>query len=357
MGSRIEGNHPGRRTSRWRYTIGPATLAIVCGVLIALPGGAFGPGLPPGAPQVLPSATTPGWARIHTGSGHPPVRSDAAMAYDAADSYVVLFGGSNGSAVLNDTWTYAGGVWNRLHPPFSPGPRFGASMAYDAADGYVVLFGGENITPTGWHNTWFYNETWSFVHGIWHQLSPVSQPGGRVGAQMAYDPAARAVILGGGYWAFNLTDMWSFQAGSWTRNTLAKNAHPFFSWGAMAFDSADRYLLHFGGTAHFVFNATWTYAKRTWTQQHPTSVPPVLHSTMVMAYEARLGFIVLFGPGGGNETWEYLAGVWKNVTGGLSPPTPGGESMTYDGADHYLLLFGGWLGGGQGGSTQTWRYR
>jgi hypothetical protein len=65
------------------------------------------------------------------------------MAYDAATSTVVLFGGfNNRGIVFGDTWTWDGTTWTQQAPATSPAHRVYASMAYDAATGQVVLFGG-----------------------------------------------------------------------------------------------------------------------------------------------------------------------------------------------------------------------
>jgi hypothetical protein len=64
------------------------------------------------------------------------------MAYDAATSNVVLFGGAGVSGDLGDTWTWDGSTWTKQAPATSPPAREDASMAYDAATGNAVLFGG-----------------------------------------------------------------------------------------------------------------------------------------------------------------------------------------------------------------------
>ncbi len=69
------------------------------------------------------------------------------MAYDAAASDIVLFGGAGAvspyrSGYLRDTWTWDGTTWTQQAPATHPSAREQASMAYDAATGQVVLFGG-----------------------------------------------------------------------------------------------------------------------------------------------------------------------------------------------------------------------
>src|SRR5262249_61529684 len=71
----------------------------------------------------------------------PPARWWPAMAYDAATSTAVLFGGSGGHGDLADTWTWDGTTWTKQQPAVHPPARVLAMMAYDAATRTAVLFG------------------------------------------------------------------------------------------------------------------------------------------------------------------------------------------------------------------------
>jgi hypothetical protein len=80
------------------------------------------------------------------------------MAYDAATSNVVLFGGANNSrGALSDTWTWDGSTWKKQNPAAHASARTSAAMAYDAATSNVVLFGGVSSdlgSPFG--DTWIW---------------------------------------------------------------------------------------------------------------------------------------------------------------------------------------------------------
>ena len=78
-------------------------------------------------------------------AGQPPARTEAAMAYDAADSTLVLFGGEGKSGSLGDTWTWDGSAWTEAHPSVSPPPLAGAKMAYDPVSHDLVLVGGVRV--------------------------------------------------------------------------------------------------------------------------------------------------------------------------------------------------------------------
>jgi hypothetical protein len=98
----------------------------------------------------------------------PQPRYGPAMAYDPTLQGLVLFGGSyptccaappSGPPALSDSWLLPSGAytnnWVQLRPASSPPPRLGAAMAYEAEDQYLVLFGG--IGPNGHLNdTWIY---------------------------------------------------------------------------------------------------------------------------------------------------------------------------------------------------------
>ncbi len=87
------------------------------------------------------------------------------MAYDAATSKVVLFGGSSGNGVLGDTWTWDGSTWTQQSPTTSPPADYTGSMAYDPATGQLVLFGG---TP-------LLNQTWTYGYSPSITTQPSSQ--------------------------------------------------------------------------------------------------------------------------------------------------------------------------------------
>jgi hypothetical protein len=74
-------------------------------------------------------------------AGQPPARSGAAMAFDAANGSVVLFGGQSRSRSLDDTWTWDGTGWTQAHPATSPPPLDNAQMTYDPVSRDVLLVG------------------------------------------------------------------------------------------------------------------------------------------------------------------------------------------------------------------------
>ena len=143
---------------------------------------------PQSAVPLVNATERPVWNELLTPSA-PSARIWTQLAYDAADQHVVLFGGYNRSTavLLNDTWTFSDGNWTKLSLTHAPSPRDAATMEYDAADGYVVLFGGWVLSEESTYVTT--EETWKFADGSWTQLTPSSFPPARSGQSMTYDAA------------------------------------------------------------------------------------------------------------------------------------------------------------------------
>jgi len=178
------------------------------------------------------------WTNIsNLGAPHPSARFGASMSYDDATGYVVLYGGAvngtstaNGSCTptecphLDDTWTFANGVWTNITVSASiygtPPGRWEAGVANDSADGYVLIFGGQGNGYKSLNAT--KNFTWAFEGGHWTNLSGGLSiaPGTRFGEAMGYDPATASILMfsglnatGGAAHTWN--DTWAFGDGAW----------------------------------------------------------------------------------------------------------------------------------------------
>lgn len=300
----------------------------------------------------------------------PPARTGAAMAYDAnsSDQYIVMFGGEGAHGVLGDTWTYRAEVWtnatpNPINATNSPPARFGASMAYDAADGYVVLFGGATGPYSGSANP-LLNDTWTFEHGNWTELCGACGPSPRVDASLASAGSASGVVLFGGLTVSGgayqtVGDSWSFGAGTWT--ALAPASAPSSRYGAgFSLDPTSGDLVLFGGCARnqptslptcaSVLNDTWGYSGGSWTllASGSSSTPagrwaagfdngPTADGPLLFGGESSSGLL--------SDTWEEKSGSWIDYTDVvLQSPSPR-SSFAYEwdnaSADQYLVLFGG----------------
>ena len=162
------------------------------------------------------------------------------MAYDAARQRVVLFGGSQSSGYLSDTWQWDGTNWTQAAPANSPPARTLFAMTYDAARQRVVLFGGQSSGYLG--------DTWRWDGANWTPATPTTGPAARAGHNMTYDATRQRVVLFGGTYG-GLTmfgDHWEWDGTSWTQAALATGPSARFS-SAMTYDVARQRVVLFGG--------------------------------------------------------------------------------------------------------------
>lgn len=338
------------------------------------------------------------WRQLPT-SLEPSPRFDASFGYDPATGGDVLFGGDfvqyypNSTAVRGDTWTFRGGNWSPAIPVRSPAARVGAGFAYDAPDRVMVLFGGTTAAVQYYAGYRSQTDTWEYANGTWVPLAVSGPPASdslsplvaglangtillfgvpawtfRLGAWTLTDPAPRppsvgepllaydandgyVLMLGGGSYYPRINVTWTFQDGRWTdRSGVQAVNPPYDSSDTMTYDPIDGYVVLWGGLT----NQTWTFEGGYWTNLNLT-VEPTYRWGSQLVFDPEAGYAVLFGgsecfPGywyvychWHNDTWGFVHGAWFPVApkGGVAPPGRSGEAMVFDGADGYLLMFGG----------------
>lgn len=123
-----------------------------------------------------------------TGWPTPCFLHDPSMVYDAHDHEMVLYGGgwgACGALPCNATWTLNGTNWtSRVLTP-SPDTQGFSAMAYDAADQEVVLFGG--MIPGGTNGFTRLDTTWVYSAGAWRNVTaPEVGPTSGLGPVLAY---------------------------------------------------------------------------------------------------------------------------------------------------------------------------
>ncbi|MCI4328039.1 MAG: hypothetical protein L3J86_00515 [Thermoplasmata archaeon] len=256
-----------------------------------------------------------------------------------------------------------GGSWQKLG---AVDGRYAGPMAYDAADGYIVEFGGYGAPGS----------TWTYANGTWTNATRtvVGIPPPRAGASMLYDPTLGEIILFGGGGSlpggrsYILNDTWTYHAGTWTNRTGSFGAAPEpREFAGFAYDPNDSVDVLFGGLGRTgMAGGTWELSSGGWS--NVTSLQtgsPSLEAIPTMAEDGTDGSVVLFGDGNqtqsrGNETWEFTGNRWANVTGsvGSAPPArvDGGAAMDSTGGG--VVLFGGYGAGSPLplGLADTWRF-
>ena len=283
-------------------------------------------------------ALTPLAHAVASGPTTPPAREGMGMAYDAARSEVVLFGGIDSTGTtLGDTWTWDATTWTQEHPATSPPARYAMGMTYDAARGDVVLFGGYSL---------YFGDTWTWDGTTWTHRHPAKSPPARDYLGMTYDAARSEVVLFGGYHSGRLGDTWTWDGSTWTPRHPATSPSARDSMG-MAFDAARGDVVLFGGHASGTCcnqADTWTWDGTTWTQQHPATSPPG-RGLIGMTYDADHSGVVVFGGRSHthdfDDTWTWDGTTWTQQHSATSPSDRESMGMTYDAARGEVVVFGG----------------
>jgi len=274
------------------------------------------------------------------------------MVYDAAEGYVLLFGG----LTPNNAWEFSGGVWTELTPGPGPSAREYGAMTYDPADGCVLLFGGQGTGP-------ILNDTWEFEGGEWTGVTPTVSPPATYAGSLTYDAADGYAVLFGGLGSSGslLNYTWAFKEGEWTNMSSGSSPPPRW-FATMGYDVGDGYVLLFGGQgdSHFL-NDTWEFKGGVWTELMP-STSPSARGWASMTYDAADGYVLLFGGAPStadfpefNDTWAFKGGEWTNLTPATSPSDRSDAAMVYDPADGFVMLYSG-LGPYGGGLYDTWEF-
>ena len=320
--------------------------------------------------SVTPARSAPlvGWTKLEPGTSPRP-RLNAAMAYDPDANRVVLFGGwtmrrDNTLFPTNDTWIWDGTDWTKIRPPVSPPPRQQAAMAYDAKNKRVVLFGGSKPDDP------FAGDTWTFDGTRWRELKTATAPAGRVSATMAYDSVRGQIVLFGGVkynrvtYTKALADTWILEGSTWRKATPSTSPPARAAASAAELPLSGVYL--FGGMdrSGAVLGDTWRWDGTTWTAAGlgMSDTDPPARVGGALAHDG-LGCLVLHGGyvpeypyhphtktfASNGVTWNEIEedGIGSRV-GATMTTAPGGG----------VLLFGGGLTGmGTTIFRETWVYR
>jgi hypothetical protein len=120
----------------------------------------------------------------------------SSMCYDVERKRFVLFGGGNVQTERGDpgTWTFdpAAKAWTELKLEKQPAARALSRLAYDPAAKKVVLFGGDGLNV-------LYADTWTFDGQKWEEKQPAVSPSPRAGHALLWLPKAKKLLLLGGH--------------------------------------------------------------------------------------------------------------------------------------------------------------
>jgi hypothetical protein len=133
--------------------------------------------------------------------------------------------------------------------------------------------------------------------------------------------------------------------------------------GSMVYDWGDGYVLLFGGyqSDAAIMADTWTFQNGVWKNITTSAgIPPPARYVAMMSYDFADHYVLLFGGNSGsvvyNDTWSFSGGSWTQIFPTVSPPARWRAAMSWDGADNYTVLFGGTDETASTYFSDTWTY-
>jgi hypothetical protein len=286
-----------------------------------------------------PSGLT--WKKLKPTKGL-PARAAFASAYDPISKKIVVFGGNNNQADLNDTYTFDGKTWAKIETSVAPPARTAATMAYDRKIHNLVLFGG-SAGFARLNDTWL----WDGASSTWTQAKPKTVPPGAVAPILFTDPANGHVdMFGGNRGQFYSRDTFQWTGKNWKLLKLDETKSPYPRMASIiAEDPIRKNVVLFGGISdNWVVQNTWTWDGTAWTEQNPATQPPPLYYTSG-GFDPLLKQIVVFGGGSAavdqNTTWAWDGSDWTLLSPSKSPAARERSGTIWDPTSRQFLVFGG----------------
>lgn len=285
------------------------------------------------------------WSSIATSL---PARLGAAYVYDPVSARRVFFGGLGAGAASDELWVDN----TRYSAPFDfplPTARAFAASAYDLRRGHAIFFGGGDAFGNASAETWAF--TGDRLGEGWRNVTPSPlRPSARADHAMAYDPAARQMVMFGGRDALTgvLGETWLWNGTRWDRHPVdlpARERHAMARDGDVA--GVSSCVLLFGGEDGAPIADTRLWFVQNWTTfacgSTASTAGPSARPDPAMASAGLT--TILFGGGTRfaplGDTWErsgLMNRVWtqRSVAG---PPARFDHAMAARGAQ--LVLYGG----------------
>ncbi len=295
---------------------------------------------------------SPAWSTLSATGTPPEGRAVAPAIWDPLAGRMVVYGGiGDGDAMFTDLWalTLDGSpTWSELAP--SGGPPSLRNMpvgVFDSQSNRLVIYGcrdtsGSAVSDLAWGVNLGGSPAWTQVGG-----------GGTPGRQDAagiFDPVRNRLISFGGQWypSAYFNDVWAFDlAGNWGQINPSGPPPAARMGHTVIYDSVRDRMLVFGGVngggPRNDVHAL-SLATSTWSPVATTGGPPAARQWHVAVYDNLRDRMVIQGGSGGNDTWalDLSTNVWSQLDFAISGP--GGRSnhsAVYDALHDRLVIYGG----------------
>ena len=248
------------------------------------------------------------------------------MAFDAARSCVVMFGGSSGGsgigAYSSETWQFDGRDWT-FRTLEGPRRTSYALMAYDPVRQRTMMTGGTAVQIFG-QPAPDQRQTWEWDGSEWTMrgLAPVHLSGG-----IDYMPGVGIVVIRPSSSANNTSEAYRWDGTGWT---LLSQPLPYFSPPmSCAYDPNRAAMIIAAG------NGTFAWDGATCTQIAPATPAYPRSIRYIPARNTVIGFVF-----SGPVIYELRPAGWTAITGptGMNVSDPSPSAPLPDGG---LLIFGG----------------
>lgn len=267
-------------------------------------------------------------------------RSGHAVAAAATGSSLLVFGGSTGSQLLGDTWTWSGSQWQRLAVVGTaavPAARTEHVLVHDPVRAQFVLFGGRGANGD-------LGDTWVHANGQWTRVVPAASPQARSGHAAAFHPASGRVVVFGGRFNQQLRDdTWTWDGAAWTQQ-VASVRPAARSHAALAQAQGSSALVLFGGSgATGDLGDTWEWSASTWTSRSPAAAPPARARAVLVAAAAPAAVLLAGGESASGlrgDAWQWDGTAWTASPVHDLPVATAGAAATVDGGGAVRLVGG-----------------
>lgn len=322
-------------------------------------------------PDASPPVDAPSGALVaaltRRGAMNPPSVRRSSGAAVASDDRIWIFGGFTSGGLLGDLAAYTPGTdaWAAVTGTAPPTARERHALAWDAANNVLVLFGGQSgVFPMFTHHDQLY--LYAPATNAWTQIAKVGAwPAGRKDAAMVWVPHLGKLLMYGGNTGSGTTnrlaDLWLLTVdapaatASWALLSPGGVAAPAQSSGCVAYDPVGRRLILYGGETQDGndVNTTYQYLLDTnaWQLDAPTGTTPPGESFAECAWDPVIGRVVLYGgqsasgaPIGGTHTYDPTAKRWDAIplaTGSASAGNRSDGGAVYSAALGGMFFFGG----------------
>ncbi len=285
------------------------------------------------------------WAQPAMGWKRPGARLISSCVWDDARSEAIMFGGHvDNASPLDDTWSWNGRRWRQLAPAKHPSKRWFAASCYFPAAKAIVLFGGYDVANNGG-----FADTWHWTGSNWVEVTPTSNsPAPTEGAELALDPnTGHPMLFGGRERSSYRTGQFLWNGTNWTNLTAPPGPQARFERFVMQLDPLrKRVVVAAGEDANLqLMRDTWEWDGQSWIQMAPITSPSA-RSWIASAFDPRIGKVVVHGgrtTQSLDDTWLWDGKIWQQLAanGARGKLYGDGASMFFDAVRDAIVVYGG----------------